>query len=109
MYFLELNPEDSLLERSLVSKRHRAGEITLDLINMEIVRQCVEDGIIVGKSVAVDATHSEANTIKKTPERLMKHLARNIMNILNRETRKHHVPKKCKKNTIRRIEHNRIL
>jgi hypothetical protein len=58
------------------------------LINTEIVRQCVEKGIIVGKSVAVDATHSEANTIKKTPERLMKHLARNMMNTFTRETGK---------------------
>jgi hypothetical protein len=41
MYFLVLNPEDNLPERSLLSKfrRHRAGEIKLDLINTEIVGQ----------------------------------------------------------------------
>jgi hypothetical protein len=52
MYFLGLNPEENLPERSLLSKfrRHRAGEIKLDLINTEIVRQCVEKGVIVGKS-----------------------------------------------------------
>jgi len=39
----------------------------------------VEKGILEGKSVSIDTTHIEANTIKKTPERLMKHLARKII------------------------------
>lgn len=88
MYFIGLNPEDPLPERSLLSKfrRHRLGEERLDLINTEIIRQCTEKGIIHGKSIVVDATHTEANTIKKTPERLMKHLGRNIMNTYTNET-----------------------
>ncbi|MBC3797535.1 hypothetical protein GH807_10810 [Acetobacterium tundrae] len=36
-------------------------------------------GILNDSSVSIDATHVEANTIKKTPERLMKHLARKII------------------------------
>ena len=52
----------------------------------EIVRQCVQQGIINSTSVSIDATHIEANTIKKTPERLMKHLARKIIKTYQVET-----------------------
>lgn len=88
MYFIGVNPEDSLPDKSLLSKfrTQRLEESTLDEIITEIVRQCVEKGIIEGKSVSIDATHIEANTIKKTPERLMKHLARKIIKNFKEET-----------------------
>ncbi len=78
MYFLGINPEDELPDKSLLSKFRtlRLKESTLDDIITEIVRQCVEKDIIKGTGVSIDATHIEANIIKKTPERLMKHLAR---------------------------------
>ena len=88
MYFLGLNPEDSLPDKSLLSKfrTQRLGENTLDEMMTEMARQCVEQGILEGKSVSIDATHIEANTKKKTPERVMKHLARNIIHTYERET-----------------------
>ncbi len=78
MYFLGINPEDELPDKSLLSKFRtlRLKESTLDDIITEIVRQCVEKDIIKGTGVSIDATHIEANIIKKTPERLMKHFAR---------------------------------
>ncbi len=81
LYFLGLNPEDKLPDKSLYSKfrTRRVGEETLDEILEETVRQCVEHGLIESDGVSVDVTHIEANTIKKTPERIMKHLARKIM------------------------------
>lgn len=81
MYFLGINPENTLPERSLLSKfrNQRLQESTLDEIITEIVKQCVEKEIIKGNSVSIDTTHIEANTIKKTPERLMKQLARKII------------------------------
>ena len=87
MYFLGINPEDELPDKSLLSKfrTQRLEEATLDEIITEIVRQCVEKGIIGGTSVSVDATHIEANTIRKTPERLMKHLARKIIKTYEKE------------------------
>lgn len=87
MYFIGINPEDSLPNKSLLSKfrTQRLEESTLDEIITEIVRQCVEKGIIEGKGVSIDATHIEANTIRKTPERLMKHLARKIIKTYEKE------------------------
>ena len=88
MYFLGINPEDSLPNKSLLSKFRiqRLQESTLDEIITQIVRQCVEKGIIEGTSVSIDATHIQSNTIKKTPERLMKHLARKIIKTYEDET-----------------------
>lgn len=90
MYFIGINPEDSLPDKSLLSKfrTHRLGEDTLDDILTEMVRQCVEKGILKGNSVSLDATHILANTVKKTPERLMKHLGRAITHTYERETGK---------------------
>lgn len=87
MYFLGINPEDELPDKSLLSKFRtlRLKESTLDDIITEIVRQCVEKDIIKGTGVSIDATHIEANIIKKTPERLMKHLARKIIKIYEKE------------------------
>ena len=81
LYFLGLNPEDKLPDESLLAKFrcHRLSEVSLDDIITEVIRQCVEHGIIKGDSVSVDATHIQANTIKKTPEHFMKHMARKII------------------------------
>lgn len=81
MYFLKLNPEDILPDKSLLAKFrcHRLSDISLDEIMSEIVKQCVTEGIIESNSISIDATHVEANTVKKTPERIMKHLARKII------------------------------
>jgi transposase len=88
LYFLDVNPETLLPDKSLLSKfrSQRLGETTLDEMILEVVRQCVENGIIQGKSVSIDATHIEANTKKKTPERLMKHLGKKIIRTYEAET-----------------------
>ncbi len=79
MYFLGINPEESLSDKSLLSKfrTQRLQNSTLDEIITEIIRQCVEQKIIEGNSVSIGATNIEANTIK-TPERLTKHLAKKL-------------------------------
>ena len=80
LWFLGLNPEEELPDPSLLAKfrTQRLQEATLDDILTEIIRQCVENGIIKGKSLSVDTTHILANTTKKVPERVMKHLAKKI-------------------------------
>ena len=80
LWFLGLNPEDKLPDASLLAKfrTQRMQDITLDEVLSEIVRQCVESGIIKGDALTVDTTHIEANCTKKVPERIMKHLAKRI-------------------------------
>jgi len=81
MWFIGINPGDPLPHPSLLTKFKtlRLKEMTLDDILSEVVRQCVEKGIIKTEDgVSVDAMHIEANTKKKVPERIMKHLAKKI-------------------------------
>lgn len=80
LWFLGLNPEDKLPDASLLAKfrTQRLKEFSLDDIITEIVRQCVANGLIKGDGISIDTTHIEANTIKKIPERIMKHLVKKI-------------------------------
>ena len=81
MWFIGINPDDDVPHASLLSKFRttRLKDISLDEIITEIVRQCVEKKIITDTTgISMDATHIEANTIRKMPERIMKYLARKI-------------------------------
>ncbi len=84
LWFLGLNPDDPLPDPSLLAKfrTQRLKDISLDEILSEIVRQCVEKGIIKGTTLAVDTTHTEAHCRKQVPERIMKHLAAKIFTAL---------------------------
>jgi transposase len=87
MWFIGINPEEDLPDPSLLAKfrTHRLQETTLDDVIKEVVKQCVEKGIIKGTGISVDSTHTEANTTKKVPERVMKHLAKKILKSLCEE------------------------
>jgi transposase len=87
-WFTGLNPEDPLPEISLLTKfrTQRLKDISMDAIITEIVRQCVEKGLIKSSNgIVIDTTHIEANTIKKVPERIMKQLAKNIFKAIGQE------------------------
>lgn len=88
MYFLKINPEDTLPDKSLLSKfrTQRLRETSLDEVLTGMVKQCVEKGIIEGNGASVDTTHTQANTKKKTPERLMKELSKKIINTYEEES-----------------------
>lgn len=87
LWFLGLNPEESLPDASLLAKfrTQRMKDVTLDEVLKEIVRQCVEKGIIKSEALTVDTTHIEANCVKKVPERIMKHLAQKVFKGLEKD------------------------
>lgn len=88
LWFLGVNPNDELPHPSLLAKFrvHRLQDVTLDEIIVEIVKQCVEKGIIKDTSISIDATHTEANTFKAVPERVMKRLAKKIFKTYEEES-----------------------
>ncbi|AST89871.1 IS1182 family transposase [Sutcliffiella cohnii] len=90
MYFLDINPEDTLPHPSLLAKfrKHRLQDVSLDDIIALFVKQCVDKGIIKGSSVSIDTTHTEANTFKATPERVMKRLVSKMFKTLKEEVEK---------------------
>ena len=89
LWFLGLNPDDPLPDPSLLAKfrTQRLKDISLDEILTEIVRQCVEKGIIKGTTLAVDSTHTSANCKRQVPERIMKHLAAKLFAALEADHR----------------------
>lgn len=72
MWFIGVNPEDDLPDPSLLAKfrTQRLKDTSLDDIIKEVVRQCIEKGIVKGTGISVDCTHTAANTVKKVPERI---------------------------------------
>lgn len=98
MWFLGTNPDDELPHPSLLAKFrvHKLKDVTLDEIIIEIVRQCIEKGIIKDTGISVDATHTEANTFQATPERVMKRLAKKIFKTYEKESGK--LPENIDKN-----------
>ena len=87
MWFLGINPDDDLPDPSLLSKFrvHRLKDVTLDEVIIEITRQCFEKGIIKDTGISIDATHTEANTFKAVPERVMKRLAKKVFKTYEKE------------------------
>jgi len=88
MWFIGINPDEDLPHPSLLAKFRttRLHECDLDDIMAEIVRQCIKNGLIKEDSgVNIDTTHINANTVKKVPERIMKHLAKKIFRSMNKE------------------------
>ncbi len=60
MWFIGINPEDDLPDPSLLAKfkTKRLKETSLDDIIAEVVRQCVEKGVIKSDNgIAIDTTH----------------------------------------------------
>ena len=80
-FFCHISPMEALPHTSTLCKfrKMRLDENTMDDIMTEIVRQMLEKGIIKKESgIVIDSTHIHANTIRKVPERLMAHMAKNI-------------------------------
>lgn len=89
MWFIGINPEDDLPNPSLLAKfrTQRLKDTSLDDIIKEVVKQCVDKGIIKGTGLSIDCTHVAANTTKKVPERIIKHLAKKILKNLEQENK----------------------
>ena len=87
MWFIGINPDEELPDASLLAKfrTQRLKDTSIDDIIEEVVRQCIEKGIIKSNGLSIDATHTVANTIKKVPERIMKHLAKKIFKSIEKE------------------------
>jgi len=87
MWFIGINPDEALPHPSLLAKFRtmRLKDIQMDDIITEIVRQCIEKGIIKEENgISSDTMHILANTTKKVPERIMKHLAKKIFKAMDK-------------------------
>lgn len=67
MWFLGINPEEDLPDPSLLAKFRtgRLKDVSVDQIMEEIIKQCIDNGIIKETKISIDSTHTHANTKKK--------------------------------------------
>jgi transposase len=79
-WFLGLNPEDSLPDFSQLSRFrvHRLGANRVEKVLEQIVKQCVENGLIQSKALIIDSTNAAKDkpldVLKKAANRLLKGL-----------------------------------
>lgn len=80
-YFLDMAPEDSVIEPSLLTKfrklRLKDAKL-LDLLIGKTVGIAIEKGLIKSKSIIVDSTHTKARYNQKTPREVLLDYSQNL-------------------------------
>lgn len=80
-YFLDMAPEDPVIEPSSLTKfrKLRLKDVNLlDLLIGKTVGIAIENGIIKSKSIIVDSTHSKARYNQKTPREVLLDYSKNL-------------------------------
>lgn len=73
-YFLDMAPEDPVIDPSSLTKFRKMRLKDIDLLDMLInktVEIAIEKGIIKSNSIIVDATHTKARYNKKSPKEIL--------------------------------------
>ena len=85
-YFLDINPEDSVADSSLLTK-FRKTRITEDILEEmlgETIQQAIEKGLIKSRMIIVDATHSKSSAKHETPTQILRRLTKELRKELYR-------------------------
>ena len=80
-YFLDMAPEDAVIESSYLIKFRRLRLKDVNLLDMLIgktVEIAMEKGIIKSKSIIVDATHTRARYNQKTPKEILMEISKKL-------------------------------
>ena len=79
-YFLELSPEDRMIDPSLLTK-FRKTRITEDILEdmlKETIRQALEKGLVKSGTIIVAATHVEASVRPKSVPQVLRELTKDL-------------------------------
>ncbi|NSB98489.1 transposase [Clostridium saccharobutylicum] len=80
-YFLDMAPEDDVIDASSLTKFRKLRLKDLNLLDMLInktVTVALEKGIIKSKSVIVDATHTKARYNQKSPREILQERSKKL-------------------------------
>jgi transposase len=104
-YFLEMTPEEDVINPSLLTKFRKLRLRDTDLLNLLIgktVSIAIEKGIIRSKSIIVDATHSLSRSNPLSPMEVLKERARQLRKVVysTDENWKGRMPKKNEDNDL---------
>ena len=79
-YFLDLDPEDNMIDSSLLTK-FRKTRITEDILEemlKETISQAISKGLIKTGTIIVDSTHTTANARPKTVTQVLRDLSKQL-------------------------------
>ena len=80
-YFLEMAPEEDVIDSSSLTKfrRLRLQDMNLlDLLIKKTVEIAIEKGLLLSKMVIVDATHTKARYNQKSPKEFLQEKSKNV-------------------------------
>jgi predicted DNA-binding transcriptional regulator len=105
-YFLDMAPEDAVIEASSLTKFRKLRLKDINLLDMLInktVSVAIEKGIIKSKSIIVDATHTKSRYNQKSPREILQDHSRKLRKSIYEidETMKDYFPTK---NTVDTLE-----
>jgi len=107
-YFLEMTPEEDVINPSLLTKFRKLRLKDTDLLNLLIgktVSIAIEKGIIRSKSIIVDATHSLSRSNPLSTIEVLKERARQLRKVVysTDENWKGRMPKKNEDNDLKQV------
>jgi len=79
-YFIGLNPEDTAIDPSLLTK-FRKTRITEDILEemlAETMRQAIEKGLVKSRAIIVDSTHSASKGNPETPTQILRRMTKTL-------------------------------
>jgi transposase len=86
-YFLGLEPEDEMIDPSLLTK-FRKTRITEDILEemlRETIQQAIEKGLIKSTAIIVDSTHTNASVRARTVTQVLRGLSKQLRREVYRE------------------------
>jgi Transposase domain (DUF772)/Transposase DDE domain len=104
-YFLDMAPEEDVINPSSLTKFRKLRLKHLNLLNLLIektVKIALEKGIIKSKTIIVDATHSASRFNQRSPQEYLKEKSKNVRKAVYQidETLKEKFPKKVTSNDV---------
>ncbi|WP_312755362.1 IS1182 family transposase [Rummeliibacillus suwonensis] len=105
-YFLDMSPEDSVIDPSSLTKfrRLRLKDVSLlDMLIGKTVEIALEKKILKSKSIIVDATHTKARYNQKSPKEFLQEKSKNVRKIVYQfdESMKEKFPPKTTSNEVK--------
>ncbi|MEI2664479.1 IS1182 family transposase [Rossellomorea sp. LJF3] len=104
-FFLEMAPEDDVIDPSLLAyfrRKRLKDEDLLDLLIMKTVEIALEKGVIKSQSVILDATHTKARYNQTSPQEVLRNQSKKVRKLVYSidETMKEKFPSKPTEDTI---------
>mgnify|MGYP006299804703 CR=1 FL=1 len=105
-YFLGMAPEESVIDPSSLTKFRKLRLEDMNLLDMllnKTVEIAVDKGIIKGKSIIVDATHTKARYNHKSPEEILRDRSKKLRKMVYQvdENMKKKFPSKTTTNNLK--------